>query len=160
MEQRLGGRIRAEISADSRKPHEPEVYREIRIAEQTPADVAKLDRRRPEPAGDPDGAAHDKERRQDSLCPLGVERPQREMADRALGENDARNEKARNDEEDVDAGEAPRDERAIGVESNHPEDRERAQAIDVVAEFEIAPNARGGEVGSVEDFVQHVPCRG
>ena len=82
------------------------------------------------------------------------------MADRAFGQDDARDEEARNDEEDVDAGEAARDERSVGVEGDHPENSKRAQAIDVVAEVEIAPDARGGEVGSVEGFVQQGSCRG
>ncbi len=82
------------------------------------------------------------------------------MADRAFGENDARDEKARNDEEDVDAGEAPRDERPVGVKGDHPENRERAQTVDVLAELEVAPEARRGEIGSVERFVQPGSCRG
>ena len=82
------------------------------------------------------------------------------MTDRAFGENDARNEKARNDEEDVDAGEAARNERPIGVEGDHAEHRDRAQSVDVLPEFEFAPGARRGEVGSVEGSVQRGSCRG
>ena len=130
------------------------------FAKQAAADVAELDRRRAEPAGDRDGAHDHEQGRQNALCPLGVKRPQREMADRAFGQNDARNEKARNDEEDVDADEAARDERPVGVERDHPENSKRAQAIDVVAETEIAPDARRGKVGSVEGFVQQGSCRG
>ena len=48
----------------------------------------------------------------------------------------------------------PGKKRAIGVESDHPEHRERAQSIDVLAEIEVAPAPCGGEVGRVEGLVQ------
>ena len=81
------------------------------------------------------------------------------MADRAFGQNDARNEKAGNDEEDVDAGESARDERPVGVEGDHSENSERTQTIDVVAEIEFAPDAGRSKVGSVEGFVQQGSSR-
>ena len=73
---------------------------------------------------------------------------------RTFRQDDARNEKTRNDEEHIDAGEAAGDQRAIGVEGDHAEHRKRAQSVDVPPEVEAAAGARGGDVLSVEGFVQ------
>ena len=109
---------------------------------------------RAEPADDPDALTTTRSGGQDAPCPLGVEHRERKPTDGAFGQNDARNEKARYDEEDVDAGKAARNERPIGVEGDDAEHRDRAQSVDVLPETEFAPSARGGDVGSVERFVQ------
>ena len=62
--------------------------------------------------------------------------------------------KARDHEEHVDPGEAAGKQRAIGVEGDHPDDRERAQPVDVRSEIEVAPASRRGEVGRVEGLIQ------
>ena len=92
--------------------------------------------------------------RKDALGALGVEHREREMADGAFGQDDARDQKARDHEEHVDPGEAAGQQRAIGVEGDHPDDRERAQPVDVRSEIEIAPASRRGEVGRVEGLIQ------
>ena len=98
---------------------------------------------------------HEK-RRQDALGPPRVKHRQREPSGRALAENDSRNEKARDDKEDVDADEASGKPGAIGVEDDHAEDRERAQSVDVGSEIERRRGSRRDEVRRFEGFVQHV----
>ncbi len=153
VKKRFRRRIGAEIAPDPRQPQEPEIDGEIRVAEQAAADVAELDRRGAEPADDPDRGDHEQQGGQDALGPLGVEHRKREMADGAFGQDDARNQKAGNDEEYVDTGKAARQKRPIGMESDHPEDRKRTQPIDVLTEIEVAPAPCGGEVGRVEGLV-------
>ena len=154
VQQRLCRGIRAEIAADAGESEEPEVDGKIRIAEQAAADIAELGRSGAKPADDPDAAHHYQHRGQDAPGALGVEHRERKAAGGAFRQDDARDEKTRYDEEHVDAGKAARDERAIGVESDDAEHRERAQSVDVLPEIEAAAGARGGDVRDVERFVQ------
>ena len=71
------------------------------------------------------------------------------MPDGAFGQDDARDQKARDDEEYVDPAEAAGKQCAVGVENNHPDHRERTQPVDVFPEIEVAPPSRGGEVGRI-----------
>src|SRR5581483_3172769 len=48
-----------------------------------------------------------------------------------LAQNDAGDEVARNDEEDVDAGKPARQHRGIRVKHDHRQDRQRAEAVDI-----------------------------
>src|SRR5208337_4118861 len=104
MQQRLCRRIRAEIAADPGKSQEPEVDGEIGVAEKPAADVAKLRRSGAEPADDPYETRDEEEGGQDAPGAFGVEHCEREAARRAFRQDDAGNEKARYDEEHVDAG--------------------------------------------------------
>ena len=154
VQKRLHRRVGPEIAPDACEPHQPEIHREVRIAEQAAADVAKLRRRGHEPSDDPDEAHRYEKRRQDAFGAAGVEHRERETSGRALAENDARNEKTRDDEENVDAGESAWQPGAIGVEDHHAKHRERAQSIDVVSEIELGRSSRRDEVGRFEGFVQ------
>ena len=159
MQERLGRGVRAEIAADAREPHEPEIHSEVRVAEQAAADLAELGRRSHEPPDDPNETQHHEKRRQDALGSPRVKHRQREPASLALGQNDSRNEKPGDDKEDVDADEASGKPGAIGVEDDHAEDRERAQAIDVGSEIEPRACSRRDEVRRFEGFVQRRSCR-
>ena len=72
----------------------------------------------------------------------------------------SRNEKARDDKEDVDADKASRKPGAIGVEDDYAEDRERAQSVDVGSEIERLRSARRDQVRRFEGFVQHTGSGG
>ena len=96
---------------------------------------------------------HEK-RGQDALGAPGVKHREREPSGRAFAQNDARDEKARDDEKDVDADEAAGKPGAIGVEDDHAEHRERAQSVDVVPEIEPGRGSRRDEVRRFEGFVQ------
>ena len=147
--------VGAEIAADAGETQEPEVYGEVRIAEEAAADLAELRRRSHEPSDDPDETHHQEKRGQDALGPPGVKHRERESSGGALGQNDSRNEKAGDDKEDVDADEASGKPGAIGVEDDHAEDRERTQSVDVGSEIERLRGARRDQVRRFEGFVQY-----
>ena len=155
MQERLHRRVGPEIAADAGEAHEPEIHGEVRIAEQAAADLAELGRRSHEPSDDPDETHHHEKRGEDALGPPGVKHREREPPGGALRENDSRNEKARDDKEDVDADEASGKPGAIGMEDDHAEHRERAQSVDVGSEIERRRSARRDQVRRFEGFVQH-----
>ncbi len=113
-----------------------------------------MGRRGAKPTDDPDRCDNKKQGREDALGSLCVEHSKRKMVNSAFRQDDARNQKPGNDEKYVHAGKSARNQRAIGMKSDHTEHREGAQSIDVFAEVERAAAPGGGEVGRVERLVQ------
>ena len=112
------------------------------------AKPSKIIRRQHNPAHDPGGGKSQQERGQNAFDALAVKSEERKFFHLAFAQDNARNQIAGNDEKDIDAGEAAR-RRETGVESEHGQNGQRAQPVDVGTKFMMRRQLRLSGRGSV-----------
>jgi hypothetical protein len=95
------------------------------------AQVLELVSEHLDPSEAPGGRKHEGERRHNPATAPGIEKQRGESSLLEIGEDQAGDEIAGNDEEDIDADETAGHERRRGVKSDHQQDRDRPEAIDL-----------------------------
>jgi hypothetical protein len=110
---------------------EREVGDEARARRDVLAQAAEFVGQEHEPAERQAGEQHDDERRKEPAHAPPVEVGEAEAPALQVLEDDARDEKARDDEEDIHAGEAAGRGVRERVKGEHGEHRDRAQAVDI-----------------------------